>query len=310
MLEQILKKENNLLQSEDWAKFQEALGRKSVNLAGSFGFEAPIMFGKSFVWIEKGPKKISNFKFPITNIDPKVIFVRLEPGIVTESDVKKYKLKKVGKKSLLSGQKSPKATLALDLNQSEEELLSGMKSKTRYNVRLAAKKGVTVRVSSNPADANILFELLKSTEKRNKGYSTHESDYYLKMMESLAPKGILKIYIAEYESKPLAAILVSQFGEVATYLHGGFTDVHKELMAPYLCQWEAIKEAKKAGAKVYDFWGVAETDDPSDPWAGITRFKVGFGGEKIIFPGAYDYVINKFWYNMLSFAANLRRIIR
>lgn len=304
MIKQLMKKENNLLQSESWAEFQKAMGRKPIVFDGLLGFKIPIMFGKSFVWIEKGPENITEFK--PENLDQDVVFVRFEPAEAPKAN----SFKSVNRNSVLSGQKSPKATRVLDLTKSEEELLAEMKPKTRYNIRLAAKKGVTVRTSQDSKDAKILFELLKSTESRNKGYSTHDENYYQKMLELLAPKGILKIFIAEFEDKPLAAILVSKFGEVATYLHGGFTDSKKELMAPYLCQWEAIKDAKTAGAEFYDFWGVAETDDPKDSWAGITRFKSGFGGEKVIFPGAYDFVLNKFWYNVFTILANLRRIIK
>jgi lipid II:glycine glycyltransferase (peptidoglycan interpeptide bridge formation enzyme) len=81
-------------------------------------------------------------------------------------------------------------------------------------------------------------------------------------------------------------------------------------MAPYLCQWEAIKYAKEKGCTLYDFWGVAETDDPADPWSGITRFKEGFGGEKVIFAGGYDMILDKLWYNCLSLLARIRRLVQ
>jgi lipid II:glycine glycyltransferase (peptidoglycan interpeptide bridge formation enzyme) len=81
-------------------------------------------------------------------------------------------------------------------------------------------------------------------------------------------------------------------------------------MAPYLCQWIAIGEAKAAGVKIYDLWGIAESESPSDPWAGITRFKQGFGGEEVTFPGTFDYVIKPFWYNLFFMAAKIRKVFR
>jgi lipid II:glycine glycyltransferase (peptidoglycan interpeptide bridge formation enzyme) len=94
-------------------------------------------------------------------------------------------------------------------------------------------------------------------------------------------------------------ILVTHFGEVATYLHGASSDDYREFMPNHLVQWEAILDAKRAGCTVYDFWGISPNDDPEHSWAGITRFKKGFGGETIHFVGAFDYAFSPLWYNML-----------
>jgi lipid II:glycine glycyltransferase (peptidoglycan interpeptide bridge formation enzyme) len=182
-----------------------------------------------------------------------------------------------------------------------------MKPKTRYNIRLAERKGVKVRISE---DAEALYSLLTKTAGRDKGYTPHPEDYYQKMLATLGPKDLVKIFVAEYQGQPLAAVLVSFFGEVAIYLHGGFDESQRNLMAPYLCQWEAIKYAKLKNCHYYDFWGVAETDDPKDGWAGITRFKDGFGGEKIVLPGSYDLILNSFWYHIFSMVAKIKHIMR
>jgi lipid II:glycine glycyltransferase (peptidoglycan interpeptide bridge formation enzyme) len=307
MKDKLYKKENNLFQSLNWLAFQEEYGRQVVNLGDCSGIVFDLPFRKKFVWIQKGPALISNFEFRISNLPKGTIFIRLEPSVLTETEIKKARLRLVTKGSLLSGQASPKATRVLDISKTEEEILAQMKPKARYNIRLAEKKGVEVKRLDNE---DILYDLLKKTATRDKGYSPHEKSYYTKMVKDLAKNDVAHVFVAEHEGDFLAAILVSFFGEVSTYLHGGFNEQKRNLMAPYLCQWEAIRYAKSKGCKIYDFWGVAETDDPNDSWAGISRFKEGFGGEKVVFSGSYDLVINSFWYNLLSLLAKIRRIAR
>lgn len=312
MIRDLHKKENNLFQSSEWLSFQEIFGREIVQFKDCAGVKIPLVKGKSFVWIQKGPNQLSISNYQLAIEDKNVVFVRVEPS-AKEGPLQTLQgsvLREVTEKSLLSGQKSPKATRVLDVSKSEEEILGQMKSKTRYNIRLSAKKGVKVRISNDPKDFDVFYELLLSTAGKDKGYAPHEKKYYQKMLEILGPKNIAKLFIAEFKGKPLAGILVSFYGGVATYLHGGSSEEHRELMAPYLCQWEAIKYARENGQKIYDFWGVAETDDPNDPWAGITRFKEGFGGEKVIFAGTYDLVLNKFWYNILTIAAKIKHILK
>jgi lipid II:glycine glycyltransferase (peptidoglycan interpeptide bridge formation enzyme) len=307
MSSKIYQKENNLFQSLNWLAFQEHYGRRVIDLGESSAIELSIPFGKKFLWVQKGPAKLPSQGFEFRNFDKEVVFIRVEPESVTEAQIKTLNLRIVTKKSLLSGQASPKATRVLDLTKTEEELLAEMKPKTRYNIRLAEKKGVTVKRLNNE---DILFEMLEATAQKGTGYSPHEKSYYTKLMQDLAKNDAASIFVAEYEGEFLAAIMMTKFGKVATYLHGGQGEVHKNLMAPYLCQWVAIKTAKEAGCELYDFWGVSENDDPTDPWAGISRFKEGFGGQKVIFPGSFDLVIQPFWYSLLTTAATLKHIIK
>lgn len=301
------KKENNLFQSQVWLSFQEKYGRKTIKVNNCTGLIIDIPLGKKFIWVQKGTILLSIDKIKLPSDMKDVVFIRLEPEKMTEADVFKYSLKKVEAGSLLSGQSSPRATQILDISKSEEEILTGMKQKTRYNIRLAEKKGVQVKIID---DVDVFYDLLLATAGRDRGYFPHEKEYYLKMIEELGGSDNVHIFVAEKDGEYLAAIMASFFGEIATYLHGGFSEGHRNLMAPYLCQWEAMKYARKKKCMVYDFWGVAENDDPSDPWAGITRFKEGFGGEKVIFPGSYDLVINKFWYNLLTYVAKIRHLIK
>lgn len=311
MIEELYKKENNLFQNSSWFEFQESYGRKIVDFGFAKGVKAPLFSGKSFVWIEKGPEKITEKGVVQIREQAKsenVLFVRIEPREIEKKATKE--LVSVLGTSLLSGQKSPKATQILDISKTEDEILAQMKPKTRYNIRLSAKKGITIRQSTDPKDVDVFYDFLLATASKDKGYAPHEKEYYKKMVEILGPKEIVKLFIAKYNSQALSGILVSFCGDVATYLHGGSSSEHRELMAPHACQWEAIKYAKSKGCMLYDFWGVAETDDPNDPWSGITKFKSGFGGEKVIFPGSFDIPINKSLYYALTGAAKIKRLVR
>jgi lipid II:glycine glycyltransferase (peptidoglycan interpeptide bridge formation enzyme) len=154
------------------------------------------------------------------------------------------------------------------------------------------------------------IELVSLTAKR-KRISFHSGNYYRKMIETI-PGEILKLYVAEYKDKIVAANLVVFYGDTATYLHGATDDEYRNVMAPYLLQWQAIKDAKKAGCLQYDFGGVKKisplplTPSPGgrgwlekpgegNSWSGITKFKLGFAPntEPVIFPGSYDIIIDK-----------------
>lgn len=314
----LYKKENNLLQSLNWLAFQENYGRATLDFKNFSGVVLDLPFKKKAIWAQKAPTEFTDLflaKGGVPRVSvlrgelPKgTVFLRLEPMNLSEKERKKYSLKEVSASSLLSSQKSPKATHVIDISKSEAELFAAMKPKTRYNIRLAERRGVSVKTTD---DEDILFELLEETAKRQKEYVPHTKSYYTKLIKDLAKNEVAHIFVA-YDNKldPVAAILVSFFGEVATYLHGGFSSKNRGLMAPYLCHMEAIRYAKIKGCKYYDMWGVSEKNEISDPWYGITRFKEGFGGEKIVFPGSYDYVLDEKWYYLLTLLARIRRIFK
>jgi len=305
-IEDFYKQNNNLFCSLNWLAFQENYGREVIHFSNCAGIKLDMPFGRWGVWVQKGPQKLSKElikEFKNSGAD----FVRVEPAQLSKEEINEYNLAYLNHWSLLCGQKSPKATQILNISESEEDILAKMKSKTRYNIRLSQKKGVTVLIND---DEDILYELLSQTAKRQKDYSPHPKEYYTKLIKDLSKNDVAHIFVA-YNDKlePIAAILVSFYGSVATYLHGGFSEKSKNLMAPYLCHYEAIKYAKQHGCEYYDFWGVAETDDRNDPWVGITRFKQGFGGKKIVFPGTYDYINSKFWYNTLTLISRIRKVL-
>ncbi len=292
--------DGGFLQSEYWMAFQAELKQKfylvesEENQVLVIENELP-MVGKYF-YLPRGPifsknKKDNKFlikKIKALAIEKKVGWIRLEPQRKADLNQIKEKLIKAYKNH------QPAETLRLDLTKNLEEILTGMKQKTRYNVRLAEKKRLKVEISK---DLEIFWKLTQETAQRD-GVSFHSEQYYQKMFKSI-PAENLKLLVAFSGSQPVGAIIVSFFGGVATYLHGASSDKHRNLMANYFLQWEAIKQAKKQGALKYDFFGIA-VELNKKKWSGITCFKTGFCSncEPTIFPGCYDLILFpiKYWF--------------
>jgi lipid II:glycine glycyltransferase (peptidoglycan interpeptide bridge formation enzyme) len=190
-------------------------------------------------------------------------------------------------------------TLTLDLGPSEEELMAGMKQKTRYNVRLAGRKGVTVR-EGGPEDLHLLYTIYAETALRD-SFTIRSWDYYQQAWGSFVNAGLAQPFIAEVESVPVAGLLAYRFGETAYYLFGMSRELHRKKMPNYLLQWEAIRWAKKSGCRIYDFWGAPEVFKRSDPMWGVYRFKRGFGPRIVRTLGAWDFPVRPFIYWLYGF---------
>jgi lipid II:glycine glycyltransferase (peptidoglycan interpeptide bridge formation enzyme) len=189
-------------------------------------------------------------------------------------------------------------TVRLDLSRPEDELLAAMKQKTRYNVRLAARKGVRVRAGS-PADLGLLYRMYAETSVRD-GFVIRPPQYYHDAWGSFLAAGLAQPFVAEVGDVPVAALIVFRFGGAATYMYGMSTESHREKMPNHLLQWEAIRWAKAQGCRVYDFWGAPARLDPQDPLWGVWKFKEGFGGRLVRTLGAWDYVVSPLAYRLYS----------
>jgi lipid II:glycine glycyltransferase (peptidoglycan interpeptide bridge formation enzyme) len=255
------------------------------------------MVGKYF-YVPRGPVlEILNPKSQIPSMQElvdlakkeKAGWIRMEPA--TEKLLAQIKKSTRHKIVPAPHDVQPKEIFILDIAKAEDQLLSEMKSKTRYNIKLAEKKGVRVFVSREEKHLDHFFELVEITAKRQ-GVVFHTKDYYQKMLATI-PEENIKIFCAEVDGGIVAANLVLFFGDTVTYLHGASDDRFRHVMAPYLLQWRQIQAAQKYGARKYDFGGV-KTKSEENNWAGITRFKQSFspGVEAIEFPGAFDIVID------------------
>ncbi len=196
----------------------------------------------------------------------------------------------------------PRHSLILDLTPSQEELLAGLKSKTRYNIRLAERKGVKVRFSQSPADVEAFIALSRSVTERSR-FRYHPPQYYRAILGQLGSDNMAEIAIAEHAGDVLAAHIMIYNEAVATYAHGASTPQKKELMAPTYLYWQTIKRARERGCRTYDFFGVAPADAGSDhPWSGISRLKLSFGGQRQDYVGAYDFVVDSAFYQLFNIA--------
>jgi lipid II:glycine glycyltransferase (peptidoglycan interpeptide bridge formation enzyme) len=190
----------------------------------------------------------------------------------------------------------PPDTVVLDLAAGEDALLAAMHKKNRYNIRLAERKGVTVRLV-DPADAATevrrWYELYRETAIRDR-ITIHAPEYYERLLELARaherPRVLL--YLAEHEEDLLAGIIVVHHGVGATYLYGASSSEKRSLMPNYALQWRAIADAKKCGCAWYDLFGVPPAEDPDHPLYGLYRFKTGFGGRVVHRLGAWDVCLH------------------
>jgi len=204
-------------------------------------------------------------------------------------------------------------TVMIDLSPDEEEILMDMKQKTRYNVRLAGRRGVEVRVADK-GDLGLLYQMYAETALRD-GFAIRDEGYYRTVwgvfMENLSRGDgeqdtdnrhfpVAEGLIAEVEGAPVAGLLLFYFGDRAWYLYGMSRDVHRKKMPNYLLQWEAIRRAKQTGCRIYDLWGAPETFVESDPMWGVYRFKEGLGGKVVRHIGAWDFPVRPLVYKMYT----------
>jgi lipid II:glycine glycyltransferase (peptidoglycan interpeptide bridge formation enzyme) len=189
-------------------------------------------------------------------------------------------------------------TQLIELRKSEEELLAAMKQKTRYNLRLAERKGVTVRVGG-PEDFSKLYQMYAETSLRD-GFVIRSEAYYLSVWQTFFEAGMLKPLVAEAEGEAVAGLMLFMFKEQAWYIYGMSRDLHRERMPNYLLQWEAMRAAKAAGCEVYDLWGSPDEFNESDPMWGVYRFKQGLGAYEVRSIGAWDLPVQPAVYRLYT----------
>lgn len=197
----------------------------------------------------------------------------------------------------------PARTLLVDLRGEEEEILARMKQKTRYNIRLAGRKGVRVRVWD---DLAAFHRMMVETGARDH-FGVHSRAYYELAYRLFHPQGECELFLAEYEGEALGAVMVFAFGERAWYFYGASTERHRNRMPNYLLQWEAMRWARDRGCREYDLWGVPDRDEQaledsflerSDGLWSVYRFKRGFGGELKRAAGPWDRVYRPALYQL------------
>ncbi len=214
------------------------------------------------------------------------VFIRIRPQI-GEGDIAHTQLEALGLR------RAPfhlhaEHTNILDLTQSEDELLAGMRRQTRYEVRAADKKGVVVSWQSSAAAVGEFFQVQADTAKRQ-GFIPPSREFLAAQVAAFGDNA--RIYRAEKDGMLLNLALVILSGNEADYFEAASTPEARQYPGAYAVQWRAIRDAKAVGKTRYNFWGVAYTDDPNHRFAGVTTFKRGFGGRDATYMPAYDIVL-------------------
>ena len=310
------------LQSWEWGEFQKSLGRRVVRLSWNDAALVqaicmPLPMSKHYWYIPHGPVVVKNAPgWPDAlkeKLNGRALFVRVDPVVdippLRPPLGKRGEIRGISPLSQRGDIKStqPQCTRVLNLSQSEDEFLGQMHQKTRYNIRLAERKGVNISEGS----IEDFLRLNRETKARDR-FTSHADAYYRSMVASL-PKDFIAVWQATYQDEVVASNIVITYGDTATYAHGASSNERKDTMAPYLLQWHVMQDAKKRGIAYYDFWG-ANPEDENHPaykrsWQGITRFKAGFGGAPVCYPNSFDVIFNSWLYTMYTFVRNVRRSI-
>jgi len=303
----------SLLQTQEWVTLRQGFGWQAYNVDGISILGKPLPFGLSFLYApEVDFAEIKNFDEILKKMqeiaqENRSIFFRLE--ILDEFDEKFIEIIKQNGFIKAFEELQPEWRQIIDISKSEEEILAQMKPKGRYNIKIAQKNNVDVTASSN---VTAFYELFLATAKRE-GFSLRPKKYFQDLLERLNPKGYAELLLAKYNNIAVAAAIVTFYKDTASYLYGASSNEYRNVMAPYLIHWEAIKRAKAKRCRYYDLLAIEPVNSNQLPvtsnhkYAGITRFKEQFGGRKIHLIGSYDLIYKPFWYKLFKMAEKRRR---
>jgi len=301
----------HLLQSGEWGQLKSDFGWEAVHiLVGETG--AQILFrrlplGFTLAYLPKGPVTASP---PVPGFwsaleqacrSRRAIFLKIEPD-GWEAD---------GQPSIFNQQAfvlspqhiQPHSTLVIDLHGSEDEVFSRIKPKTRYNIRLAGRKEVVVHPSD---DIENFYRVMTITGKREE-FHVHSLEYYRRAYELFHPKDMCELFVADFQGRTLATLMVFAYGKQAYYFYGASSDEERNRKATYPLQWEAIRWARTRGCDEYDLWGIPneakdidedEAEAREDGLWGVYRFKRGFGGSVKRAIPTMDRVYNPLLYKL------------
>ena len=306
----------NFLQTTAWGRFKERWGwranRIAVERAGGLVAGAQVLFrplplGRSVAYVPRGPVAPPDDPALLRALLDKVhlvaraagaLLVTVEPNWTLPTEGEAH-LERIGFRRGAEAMQ-PGATLVLDVRPSEEALLMRMHAKWRYNIRLSARKSVAVREGA-AEDFPIYERLMRITAERDK-FDIRACGYYEAAWRAFGDDA--RLFVAEYEGRSLAAIIVVRVGKTVTYLYGASSEEERNRMPNHALQWAAIRWAKHSGCEWYDFWGIpsevpahgsVESYGEGGLW-GVYRFKRGFGGRVAKYPPALDFPYKRLGY--------------
>ena len=301
----------HILQTTQWGELKDGFGW-TPRFVRAGGLGAMVLFrqlplGLSVAYIPRGPVGEGSWAAFWPAVDAlcqqeQAVFLRVEPEIWEPTPEGFIEHNLPGFKPS-SQTIQPPRTILVDLSPSDEDILMAMKSKTRYNIRLAGRKDVVVRPSTDVG----LFHKMSLTTSERDAFGIHSLAYYQRVYDLFAPQKACVLLIAETQDQPLAGLMTFARGDTAWYFYGASTNKERNRMPTYLLQWESMRWAKERGCQTYDLWGVPDHAEPyleehfldrSEGLWGVYRFKRGFGGEVQRTIGAWDRVYRPFFYNL------------
>lgn len=297
------------LQTAAWAQFRSAMGISTEKISSGYISFHPVPHTPWTIgYMPKGPmitKKLLQEAEKVGKIH-QAIFIQLEPNISVE------KKATVPVDTTLKPSHHPlftKYTFIIDLTKSEQELLQAMHPKTRYNIRLAEKHGVTIQEDNSHRAFLEYLRLEEETTKRQRFYA-HNRTYQETMWRTMRDAGIAHLFTATYEGETLAAWVIFVHDGVMYYPYGASSRNHREVMAPNLLLWELVKWGKLQKLQAFDLWGaMGPNPDPNDPWFGFHRFKLGYHPDYVTFIGSFDLILRPVLYRLYCIADSLRWMI-
>jgi peptidoglycan pentaglycine glycine transferase (the first glycine) len=308
----------HILQTSAWGTFKTAFGwqveRVVVGSAGSQILFRSLPLGFQFAYIPKGPVG-SDWAELWPVIDRvcrrrRAVLLKVEPDLL--EPVEPSSQEKFPGFHPCGDPIQPQRTILIDLNGSEEDILTRMKPKTRYNIRLAQKKDIQVRAAGN---VDTFYQLMQATGQRDQ-FGVHSLAYFQRVYDLFSAQGMCELLLAEYEGRPLAGLMVFSRGKRAWYFYGASNEEERNRMPAYLLQWEAMLWARARGCSEYDLWGVPDEEEETleahfterigGLWS-VYRFKRGFGGQLVRSAGAWDRAYLPFVYPLYQRWARRRR---
>lgn len=305
----------SFLQSSDWQEFQQKLGRKTftdsgkdwsylaIEESGTLNKRIYTPYGPDCAGIDSFDEALASLKQ--TAKKQKASFIRVEPT----SGISANQLQVRGFRPVTYQQLQPAHTQIIDLAPDSDQILAQMSQNSRNITRNFHKKGLTVRTSRQVEDISILTSLLAGVAARNQ-ITTHSESYFKTQAEVLFPLKAATLYIAEFEDQPIAAALVFDSNDTRIYAHAAANNEFRKLNAGTAIVGQLILDAKAAGLSQVDLYGITESDNPTHPWAGFTKFKKSFGGKSVTYPGAWDLPLQPFRYNLYRAYQVVRHYLR
>ncbi|MFI5240998.1 MAG: lipid II:glycine glycyltransferase FemX [Microgenomates group bacterium] len=286
------------LQSWEWGEFREAWGNKVVRLN-----DCQIIFSKiphtnlTIGTLIRGPKPTSLTINEVKRVakENNAIFVKFEPNVLYDEKL----VNEIKSFGFVKGRRLFTPTsFWIDLTLSEEDLLKSFSSKTRYNIRLAQKRGVVVTEDNSEKAFEKYLSLTKETSKRQ-GFYAHTERYHRLMWKFLKTSGIAHLLTASYQGEIITTWILFVWHDFLYYPYGASTERYKEVMANNLMMWEAIKFGKQLNLKTFDLWGREEG-------TGFTRFKEGYNPRVVEFIGTWDLITMPLLYWIYKVAESIR----